>query len=238
VTDPFAKIRWTPAPGDGLTFDDRYRLAQLPLIAPGHHRALRSTRGLDYLDGRYERARISLVADLGVDLLEHETHRELLRRLSQGSLHPKVAWGLQERRSPTLHATLFGDVDPSEDQLAAVRELATGAATLHPILYGPFVGTINRGRLYLPFVFDRQEDKDLLARLGQALGREPQQFIAVGVVNFSDELDAKEAAELAALIDDMRGPGRRQRIERISWTSTHDDLTLDSKHLESFQLQN
>jgi hypothetical protein len=181
---------------------------------------------------------VSLVAHVGAKLLEHETHKEMVQRLAGTSFKRKVAWDLQVRRAPTLHATLFGDVEPSDRERVNVRELLSGAPTLRPVIHGPFVGSFNRGRIYLPLVFDRREDRDLLMLLGGALARPANQFVAVGVANLCDELDPEEALELAALMDSMQGPRSRLHVDIISWTSTHNDLTLDSEQLESFPLQN
>src|SRR5690349_1736995 len=47
--------------GEALRFDDSYRVAHLPLIAPSHPAVLRSATGTDYQDGRYTAARYALV---------------------------------------------------------------------------------------------------------------------------------------------------------------------------------
>src|SRR6185436_19311996 len=49
------------APGETLRFDESYRLAHLPLVAPAHPAVLRSATGTDYQDGRYKSERYSLV---------------------------------------------------------------------------------------------------------------------------------------------------------------------------------
>lgn len=234
--DPYADLRWTPREGEGLRFDEQYRAAHLPHVAPGHPLATDHWPGRDYHHGRYERARVSLVADLGLPFAAHDTCRELAQALAGSSFAGKVALELMERRAASLHCTLIGDVDPDAGLRQAANRIARGMSPLAPVLHGPFIGKFNRGRIYLPLEFDRPADRASLDVLSGLYGRTRPIFTAIGLVNFRDELDAREAQELTALMSSLRGARARLRLTRLSWTSTHDDLTLDMRRLETIAL--
>ena len=55
--------------GEGLALDETYRLAHLPLVAPGHPRVIESREGTSYVMGRHERV-FSLVLPVLSDLLQ------------------------------------------------------------------------------------------------------------------------------------------------------------------------
>lgn len=234
--DPFAALRWYRAAGDGLRFDRRYRLAQLPLVAPGHPRAVETSADSDYRGGRYERARVSLVADLGPAFLQHPAYRRLLDALAASTFSHKVAFDIAETRAPNVHCTLVGDIDPSPALRAAARRALTEVSPFSVVLHGPFVGRFNRGRIYLPLEFDRPADGRALDALCRVYGRERPGFLAIGLVNLRDELDAAEAHDLAALLASQQQRSRLP-VTRLSWTATNDDLALSMRRLETVELR-
>ncbi|MFE4948938.1 hypothetical protein ACFQ9V_02420 [Leifsonia sp. NPDC056665] len=234
--DPYDEMRWTPGTGEGLTFDEQYRAAQLPLVSPEHPRALDCLSGRDYHKGRYERARVSIVGDLGRPFLAQDTCRHLLRRLEASTFAEKVAFELIETRAPNIHCTLVGDINPTSDQRNDANQLLREAPALMPVMHGPFIGQFNRGRIYLPLEFTRCSDMGLLDALSAVFGRKRQRFIAIGLVNLRDELDAQEAQDLSTILTDLNRTRTQLPITALSWTSTNDDLTLEMNRLETIPL--
>lgn len=234
--DPYREMRWNPDPGEALVFDEQYRLAQLPLVAPGHPRVLERMGGRDYHLGRYERARESLVADLGAPFLEHKVCRLLLERLAASPFADKIAFDLITRRAPNLHCTIAGDVKPTIEQREAASRILRGSTALEPLAHGPFIGHFNRGRIYIPVEFVRPHDRAVVDAVSALFNRHPPSFTAIGLVNLKDELAPAEARDLAALIGDMAEETATLRIETMSWTATNDDLTLGMRRLETIRL--
>jgi hypothetical protein len=56
----YASVRRAFRPGETLTFDRAYRIAQLPLVSPGHPEAIEQAQGHEYLNGYYSARRVSL----------------------------------------------------------------------------------------------------------------------------------------------------------------------------------
>ncbi|WP_223358863.1 hypothetical protein [Leifsonia sp. ZF2019] len=234
--DPYDQMRWTPMAGEGLIFDEQYRAAHLPLVAPGHPRTLVNLNGRDYHNGWYARARVSIVADLGRPFLAQDTCRHLLQRLATSSFAEKVAFDLIETRAPNIHCTLIGDVNPTPAQRNSANQLLRDAPSLMPVMHGPFIGQFNRGRIYFPLEFTRCSDRGLLDAVCAVFGRNRQQFTAIGLVNLRDELDPQEAYDLAKILADMKGARTQLPLTTLSWTSTNNDLTLEMSRLETIPL--
>ena len=140
-------------PGEELAFDEAYRLAHLPLVAPHHPGVIPARNGAYYDRGRHPRV-FSLVLPVPWRLLsESPAYRDLDRELRAASFAPKIAWELAGQRRDRLHATLCGSLAVGQEQPPVItgrqrRELAR----LGPIrveLRGLFSGNVNIGRLYL-----------------------------------------------------------------------------------------
>ena len=72
--------------GEGLALDETYRLAHLPLVAPGHPRVIESREGSSYVMGRHERV-FSLVLPIPGDcLLRSPAYRELDAAMMWGQI--------------------------------------------------------------------------------------------------------------------------------------------------------
>ena len=235
--DPYAALRWRPSDAEGLTFDEHYRLAQLPLVMSGHPLALAARDGFDYRNGYYKRPRISLIADLGAEFLASATCELLLARVLGSSFAPKVATDLFERRAPNLHATLFGDLRAlTASRVSRTRAVLEGAHPLVPSVHGPFIGRFNRGRIYLPLEFTSEDQRLILGPLSAILGKPTPELIAVGLINLRDELTCSDAGELASIIRDLCGRREPWSIERFSVAATNDDLALTMRRRESLEL--
>ncbi|RDV45966.1 hypothetical protein DOE76_05830 [Leifsonia sp. ku-ls] len=236
LVDPYAETRWVPRTGEGLSFDEQYRAAHLPHVAPEHPRRIDHWEGHGYHHGRYDPARVSLVADLGRSFLTRSGCRRLVSELAASSFATKVAFDMIERRAANLHCTLLADIDFEPTERRAANRVLSAAPPLEPVLHGPFIGRFNRGRIYLPVEFDRAADQRLLTSLSGIFGASPPIVTAVGLVNLREELDPGEAQEMTAILLRLRDQRSRLAVPTLSWTSTHDDLTLDMRRLETIAL--
>src|SRR6185503_18210896 len=140
-------------PGEGIVFDEGYRLAHLPLVNAGHPAVISELDGRDYRNGTYEKTRYALVMPISADaLLESDGAQALELAMKSSGFAPKIAWEMGERRRLRLHATLAG-VGPEIDldrYVAVVQDLLDQIGPVSVCLKGPFVGTRNTGRIYFP----------------------------------------------------------------------------------------
>ena len=84
-------------PGEGVVFDEGYRLAHLPLVNAGHPAVISEVDGRDYRNGTYEKTRYALVMPISADaFLESEQVQALELAMKSSSFAPKIAWGLCE----------------------------------------------------------------------------------------------------------------------------------------------
>src|SRR6185436_12343902 len=111
----YAAARRHFAPGEALRFDESYRLAHLPLVAPSHPAVLRSAAGTDYQDGRYASERYSLVVPVSFrDLAASARFQAVDAALRNSCFADRIAFDLCERRAAKLHVTLGSGLVRSE----------------------------------------------------------------------------------------------------------------------------
>ncbi len=221
------------AEGEVLGFDENYRLAQLPLVAPGHPLILERTPGADYLNGRYERERLSLVAPIGWEVLTSgRSYREFAEELAAGPVGPKLAAGITEQRRDRLHATIAGGLQESDLPriIEVVGRFLREHGPLHLRILGPFVGRKNTGRIYLPVIPEMIRGQSAFGHLQAALGLPVTNFYAVGLFNLTEELNPAETRELSALIGNWQDAVRLEtRRSSLQILGTHDDLALSGR---------
>jgi hypothetical protein len=223
----YGEFRHRFEPGTGFALGDDYRLAHLPLIAPGHSRAISSVPGKDYLDGRYASPRHALALNVPADALDASPiFRKIEAALRASKAGPRIAWSIHAQRRDVLHATLAGPVDAAT---AWIYEAAARAFLTAPIavqLGGPFIGNRNHGRVYLP-VYPRAGNA--LAELQRAIGARETGFYAVGLWHLIDDLDPAEAAALAAWRDGWENETVLEiEAARFGILSTTDDQAIHS----------
>lgn len=229
----YAGARRNFLPGEALTFDRAYRLAHLPLVAPDHPDAIMSEAGKDYSRGRYVATRYSLTLPIDADELgrsgEFRAFEEQLQALSFSA---KINWQICRERSAKLHATIIGDLNEADTESCA----RAAAAALAPLgassvqLGGPFLGTINTGRIYLPVYPECRQGKDVLGLVQAAWGTRQTRFYGVGYYHLSAPLTVAETAELAGLLN--RWKERRLAtlaIRSLAIQATNDDLALSGR---------
>lgn len=223
----YAEFRHRFVPGEGFPLGDDYRLAHLPLAAAGHPRAISRAPGKDYVDGRYATPRYALVVHVPADALDTSpVFRKFDAALKASAAGPKISWTTGAKRRDVLHATLAGPVD----ETTACDYEARGRAFLNepiPIrLGGPFIGNRNHGRIYLP-VYPKAGNP--LADLQRAIGAPETGFYAVGLWHLADDLDAAEAAALAAWRDRWENETVLEiEAARFGILSTTDDQAIHS----------
>jgi hypothetical protein len=207
--------------------DEAYRLAHLPLVAPRHPKVIARKPGMTYDQGRHERV-VSLV--LPVPDVDHLVEAELRSQPFAG----KIAWDIAARRRGKLHATLCGaPVALDAEQRRALAEI--GPITVE--LRGLFSGNVNLGRLYLRVYPEKRGGENLLARVQRLLGRRETGLYLVGLHNLTDDLDAREAEALAALIERWwERPILRWQVDALALLAASDDLVLDGGVVETISL--
>lgn len=215
-------------PGEALLLDERYRLAHLPLVAPGHGDVIANKAGTDYQMGRHARVR-SLVLPVDAEVLERSRPwQDLQEELRSQTFAPKIAWDLLPRRRALLHATVCGSL--SQDEIERMR--TDGLAGIPPFdieLRGLFSGNINIGRLYLPVFPERAGGQNVIHRIQRAFGRPITSMYLVGMHNLVDHLTDAETAALVDLIGRWHGrPLARLTITELWLLGSHDDLVLDA----------
>jgi hypothetical protein len=187
-----------------------------------------SAPGRDYAMGRHGKT-VSLV--LPVPDVDHLLEAELRAMPFAG----KIAWDIVPRRRGKLHATLCGGPVTLD---AAQREALAGIGPIGVELRGLFSGTVNRGRLYLRVYPEKRAGENLLARVQRLLGRRQTGLYLVGFYNLTDDLDAREAAALAALLERWwERPILRWQAEALGLLGARDDLVLEGGIEETVPLR-
>jgi hypothetical protein len=222
-----------------MTLDEAYCLAHLPLIDPGHPRAIPSKDGTYYQTGRHPPV-FSLVLPIpGEALRRSDSYRELESELRCSPFSTKLAWQLLDQRRDKLHATVCGSLSthhpPSIDS-AVRRELATlGPVTVQ--LRGLFSGNVNRGRLYLRVYPERRSGANMLHRIQRTLSRPVTDLYVVGIWNLTDDLDPAEATALSEMIERWWDrPILQFEADSLWLLAASDDLALDSSVWENLRL--
>ncbi len=236
----YAAARTPFVAGAPFPLDENYRLAHLPLVAPGHPRVIARKDGTSYERGRHERV-VSLVLPVSPTRLQaSDTYRALEAELRASRLAPKIAWEIAERRRGMLHATICGSVATGAAPVTLSAGQRAALATLGPLtveLRGLFSGNINRGRLYLRAYPEKRDGANLLCRVQAILGWRETTLYLVGLYNFIVDLDPAEASVLATLIERWwERPILRWQVDSLWLLCARDDLVLDGEVEETIPL--
>jgi hypothetical protein len=229
------------AAGQGLAFDEAYRAAHLPLVAPNHPLviATRAGAGTSYVMGRHERV-FSLVLEVAHEVLTQSApYRALDAELRAARFAAKIAWDVAVLRRDKLHATLCGGLAVGRPP-AIAAEMRRALAAIGPLtveLRGLFSGNVNIGRLYLRVYPERRDGANAVHRVQRALGRRETDLYVVGLHNLVDSLDADDAAALAAIVERWwHAPLARFTVDSLALLGARDDLALDSEVVERLSL--
>jgi len=220
-------------PGEALAFDDAYRLAHLPLVAPGHPEIIAAKDGTDYRNGRYETSRHSLVVPIDSgELGRAEAFEEFEAELRSFSFSDKIAWQLGRERAGKLHATIVGGLsDPDVARcMAAVTETFAPLGPLALRIGGPFLGRINTGRIYLPVYPCCHDGENIFGLVQQACGARLTRFHVIGLYHFAAALTVAETADLAGLMQRwQRRVLAELPVTSLAVMATNDDLALSGR---------
>ncbi|WP_244276534.1 hypothetical protein, partial [Methylobacterium indicum] len=237
----YRRSRTVFVPGDGLVLDEAYRLAHLPLVAPGHPDAIPSREGRYYKYGRHPRV-VSLVLPVPPgSLAAAPAFVALERELRAAPFADTIAWDVAARRAERRHATLCGSLAIGPDAAPSLSAGQRAAlAALGPItveLRGLFSGNVNLGRLYLRVYPECRGGADMLAAIQRIMGRPPTGLYLVGLHALTDHLGPVEAAHLAGMIERWWDrPVLRLTVEALWLLWAHDDQVLDGGVLETVPL--
>lgn len=226
----YVRSRTRFSDGTGLALDESYRLTHLPLIAPDHPRVIASKPGAIHTMGRHER-NFSLVLPVDADQLQQSpAYRALEAELRAAPCGQKIAWDLLPRRAARLHATICNTLSFHEPPELSddVRRALAGIGPVTIELRGLFSGNVNLGRLYFPVYPERRHGANPMHAIQRALGWKLTDLYLVGIYNFRDDLDAREAASLKAVLE--RWEDRvilRYRADHLWMLGTSDTLVLD-----------
>ncbi|MBR0779856.1 hypothetical protein [Bradyrhizobium iriomotense] len=227
----YERSRTRFAAGQGMLLDDAYRLAHLPLVAPHDPRVIAAKEGTSYERGRHPTA-YSVVLPVSADALEASpAYRALDAELRTAPFAHKVAWHVLDRRRERLHATSCGGLGSEPPAIEPARHSAlAGLGPIRAEVRGLFSGNVNRGRLYLRVCPEQRDGANLFHAVQRVLGRPATDLYVVGLWNLMDDLDADEAAILAAMIE--RWWSRtllRVEADELWLLGARDDLVLDAE---------
>ena len=220
-------------PGEGVVFDEGYRLAHLPLVNAGHPAVISEVDGRDYRNGTYQKTRYALVMPISAEaFLESNQVQALELAMKSSGFAPKIAWEICERRRLQLHATLASGI--SEADLvrcaAVVQDLLDQIGSISVCLKGPFLGTRNTGRIYFPVYPQKIGGEDAFTLVQKSIGMAPTKLYLVGYYHMRQELDPLETRELAELIDQWRDRiVVTTTIPFLEVHATNDDLALSAR---------
>lgn len=214
----------------GLTFDDAYRLAHLPLVAPDHPGVIQTKPGSKYYRGVHDLT-YSIAIPIPIDsLLTTENFTGLYDEIKATKFARKLSWETFAQRKNKLHATICGAMSighaPDIDN-RIYHELST----IGPVgisIRGMFSGNMNIGRLYLKVYPELRNGKNMCHEIQRIFGSPLTDLYVVGLLNFVEELDASETRVLKKLLDrwwDIEFV--RLRLENLWLLQSRDDLVLD-----------
>ena|GEM_PF-492687 len=220
-----------------LDFDERYRFAQLPLLAPNHPLAINTPADEDYECGRYATPKYSLALPIPHSELERSNaYQALLRDIQSRAFSPKIDHELVARRRDRLHVTIVGKIDPGAiaETVRIASDILTREVTGFRML-GPFIGTFNTGRIYFPLLAQTTPRGCWLDRIHRAFGHDPASFHGMGYFNFVDELDENESRDLADFIGTWKHVTMFEGVaRRLQIMATNDDLALSARTISMF----
>uniref|UniRef100_A0A9E7ZZ69 Uncharacterized protein n=1 Tax=Bosea sp. NBC_00436 TaxID=2969620 RepID=A0A9E7ZZ69_9HYPH len=218
-----------------LTLDESYRLAHLPLVAPGHPGVIAQREGKFYEMGRHP-AVYSLVLPVEDRALRASpAFLALEGELKAAPFASKIAWDILPKRQDRLHATICGSLSLAEapvittETREALRKIEPFTVELRSL----FSGNVNRGRLYLPAYPEKRAGRNMLQEVQGAFGRAPGDLWLIGLYNLTDDLDATETAALAEIVTRWWDkPLLSLTVSELQVMGASDDLVLDA-HVET-----
>jgi hypothetical protein len=232
----YARVRWWLTPGAPLRFDEAYRMAHLPLVAPDHPAAIHEPAGRPYRSGRCSEVRYSLVVPIeAAALVESAVFAAIERDVASQAFAHKIAWSLLPLRATKLHITLAGGLERTAlaQHAEAARRVLREHGPLRYRLGGLFCGEKNHGRLYFAGYPERIGNADVFALVQDAVRGRRSALYLFGYYNLLDELDPTEAQALYELLERWREATTAElEAASLQLIATHDDLALEGHVIE------
>ena len=236
----YDKFRTAIVEGQGITFDNSYRLAHLPLVAPDHPLVIPTKLGTTYNNGVHD-STYSIVIPVTIGELSSSEHfNKLFSEVKFSRFADKLAWDTYAQRENKLHATVCGSISTGDSPgiencvYEKLREMGPFSVSVR----GLFSGNINVGRFYLKMYPELRDGKNV-CHIIQDLFRSPNtDLYVVGIFNLIEELDADEVSDLKKILDrwwDIEIV--RLRVENLWLLKSNDDLVLDGSIEETIPLQ-
>jgi len=216
--------------GKGLVFDEAYRLAHLPLVAPEHPLVLPSKKGSNYNNGTHEVVYSIAIPIPSEELFVADNFRKLQKDISASSFAAKFSWDSFHQRANKLHATVCGGLSrgnaPVFDENVYQKLNTIGPMSVS--VRGLFSGNVNIGRLYLKLYPERRDGKNLCHEIQTIFESRKTDLYVVGLFNLVDELNAVETIELKQLLEKWRDVEIiRLQVDSVWLLWSRDDLVLD-----------
>ena len=229
----YTKFRYQFNADAPLTFDDGYRLSQLPLVAPDHPLVIDNSTESDYKNGRYDKPRYSLIVPVEEEkLLNSRAFLEIDRELREGMIADKISWNICSKRKSKLHVTIAAGFKYEDIELIAksVETIIKDLGGIRFRLMGPFIGNKNLGRIYFPAYPEMFCGEDSFGIIQDTVKVARTGFYALGYYNLSSELEPEEATYLAKIIADAQGTILAELDSReFIISATNDDLVLSGR---------
>jgi len=215
--------------GHGLVFDNAYRLAHLPLVAPGHPQIIGTKPGTSYNRGIHDIVYSIVIPIYEHKLLSSENFITLCDEIKATKFAHKLSWDTFSKRKNKLHATICGaistnrppDIDKYLQKLSAIGPVSMS-------IRGLFSGNINIGRLYLKVYPELRNGKNMCHEIQKLIDSPLTDLYVVGLFNFVEELNSEQTRELKKLLDKWRNAEfYRSQLEELWLLRSRDDLVLD-----------
>jgi len=218
-----------------LSFDHAYRMAQLPLVSPGHPEAIEQAVGHEYLNGYYSAQRFSLVVPIAwTHLAASDAFQSMDAELRTASFAPKISWSMCRQRQDKLHVTIAssrfgGDVDR---WASSTQSLIRRGGPFHGQLRGPFIGDRNFGRIYFAMYPQIVDGDDAFALIQDAVSVPRTRLYTMGYYHLTDHLDQGETADLGEILKRWQSTVLLElAIEYFAIHATNDDLALSGRNV-------
>lgn len=216
--------------GQGLSFDDAYRLAHLPLVAPDHPLVIAKKPGSSYNRGVHDLV-YSIAIPIDTDeLLSSKAFIKLYTELNTANFSHKLSWENFAQRKNKLHATICSAIStkqaPKIEQRVYQQLRAIGPVSIR--VRGLFSGNVNIGRLYLKVYPELRDGTNMCHEIQTIFNSPATDLYVVGLFNFVEELNSSEAQELSDILVLWRDVDIiLSRFENLWLLKSRDDLVLD-----------
>jgi hypothetical protein len=225
--------------GARLEFDEAYRLAHLPLVAPDHPLVIPAKPGSGYAMGQHDPVYSLGIPVLADQLFASGPFMELQAVLKSSRFSKKISWDGFDLRKHKLHATVCGALSsnnpPTIDQQTFERLAEIGP--VHAEMRGIFSGNVNVGRLYLRLYPELRNGQNMCHEIQRICGRKTTNLYVVGIFNLIDELDLQETSALRKLIDHWWDrPLTRLSLDHLWLLKSQDDLVLNGSVAKTIPL--